>query len=69
MSFEGITFYVTSQQAFIVIVVYFVIDSVRKLLVTSSHMPQQLPEHPINPAFESPKLLQCKQRLNRTTLK
>jgi hypothetical protein len=32
--FAAITLYVASQRAFIVVVVYFVIDSVRKLLDT-----------------------------------
>jgi hypothetical protein len=34
VSFAAITLYVASQRVFIVVSVYFVIDSVRKLLVT-----------------------------------
>jgi hypothetical protein len=34
------TLYVASQRVFIVAVVYFVIDSVRKLLVTPSYSPK-----------------------------
>jgi len=37
VSFAAITLCVPSQQVFIVAVVYFVIDSVRKLLDTSSY--------------------------------
>jgi hypothetical protein len=37
VSFAAITFCVTTQRGFIVISVYFVIDSVRKLLNTPSH--------------------------------
>jgi hypothetical protein len=37
VSFAAITFCVASQRAFIIVSVYFVIDSVRKLLVTSSY--------------------------------
>jgi hypothetical protein len=36
VSFAAITFYVASQRAFIVVSVYFVVDSVRILLVASS---------------------------------
>jgi hypothetical protein len=36
VSFAAITLYVASQRAFIVVSVYFVIDSVRKLLDTPS---------------------------------
>jgi hypothetical protein len=38
VSFDSITLCVTSQRMFIVAGVYFVIDSVRKLLDTSSYM-------------------------------
>jgi hypothetical protein len=37
VSFAAITLYVASQRVFLVIVVYFVIDSVRKLLNTPSY--------------------------------
>jgi hypothetical protein len=37
MIFEAITLCVASQRVFIVVSVYFVIDSVRKLLVTLSY--------------------------------
>jgi hypothetical protein len=37
VSFAAITLCVASQQVFIVVVVYFVIDSVRKILNTSSY--------------------------------
>jgi hypothetical protein len=37
VSFAAITLRVTSQQVFIVVSVYFVIDSVRKLLETPSY--------------------------------
>jgi len=36
VSFAAITLYVASQRAFIFVVVYFVIDSVRKLLNITS---------------------------------
>jgi hypothetical protein len=36
VNFAAITLYVASQRVFIVVVVYFVIDSVRKLLDTPS---------------------------------
>jgi hypothetical protein len=38
VSFAGITLYVASQRVFIVVVVYFVIDSIRKLLDTPSYI-------------------------------
>jgi hypothetical protein len=38
VSFAAITLYVASQRVFIVVSVYFVIDSVRKLLVTPSYI-------------------------------
>jgi hypothetical protein len=38
LSFAAITLCVASQQVFIFVVVYFVIDSVRKLLDTPSYM-------------------------------
>jgi len=38
VSFAAITLYVTSQRMFIVVSVYFVIDSVRKLLDTPSYL-------------------------------
>jgi hypothetical protein len=38
MSFATITLCVASQQVFIIVVVYFVIDSVRKLLDTPSYI-------------------------------
>jgi hypothetical protein len=38
VSFAAITLSVTSQRVFIVDVVYFIIDSVRKLLDTPSYM-------------------------------
>jgi hypothetical protein len=44
VSFAAITVCVASQQVFIV-VVYFVIDSVRKLLVTLSYLEKDLPQH------------------------
>jgi len=37
VSLAAITFCVTSQQVFVVVLVYFAIDSVRKLLDTSSY--------------------------------
>jgi hypothetical protein len=37
VSFAAITFYVVSQRVFIVVSVYFVSDSVRKLLDTPSY--------------------------------
>jgi len=37
VSFAAITFYVASQRVFIVVSIYFVIDSVRKLLGTPSY--------------------------------
>jgi hypothetical protein len=37
VSFAAIILYVASQRGFIVVVVYFIIDSVRKLLDTSSY--------------------------------
>jgi hypothetical protein len=37
VSFAAITLYVASQRMFVVVVVYFVIDSVRKLLDTPSY--------------------------------
>jgi hypothetical protein len=40
VSFAAITLCIASQQVFIV-VVYFVIDSVRKLLDTSSYVPEE----------------------------
>jgi uncharacterized membrane protein len=39
VSFGAITLCVASQQVFIVVVVYFVIDSVRNLLDTLSYLP------------------------------
>jgi hypothetical protein len=41
VSFAAITLRVASQRVFIVAVVYFVIDSVRKLLDTPSYIPQR----------------------------
>jgi hypothetical protein len=38
VSFAAITLCVASQRVFIIVVVYFVIDSVRKLLVTPSYI-------------------------------
>jgi hypothetical protein len=38
MSFVTITLYIASQRVFIVVSVYFVIDSVRKLMITSSYV-------------------------------
>jgi hypothetical protein len=38
VSFAAITLCVTSQRVFIIVVVYFVIDSVRKLLDTPSYI-------------------------------
>jgi hypothetical protein len=38
VSFAAITFHVASQGVFIVVSVYFFIDSVRKLLVTPSYI-------------------------------
>jgi hypothetical protein len=38
MSFAAITLFVDSKRVFVVAVVYFVIDSVRKLLDTPSYM-------------------------------
>jgi uncharacterized membrane protein len=37
MSFAAITLCVTSQQVFIIVVIYFIIDSVQKLLNTPSY--------------------------------
>jgi hypothetical protein len=37
VSFAAITLYVASQRVFVVVSMYFVIDSVRKLLDTSSY--------------------------------
>jgi hypothetical protein len=42
MSFAAITLCVASQRVFIVVSVYFVIDSVRKLLDTPSYQNQSL---------------------------
>jgi hypothetical protein len=39
VSFAAITLCVAYQRVFVVVVVYFVIDSVRKLLDTHSYMP------------------------------
>jgi hypothetical protein len=39
VNFAAITLCVASQRMFIVIVVYFVLNSVRKLLDTPSHVP------------------------------
>jgi hypothetical protein len=39
VSFAAITFYVASERVFIVVHVYFIIDSVRKLLDTPSYVP------------------------------
>jgi hypothetical protein len=41
VSFVSITLSVASQREFIFVVVYFIIDSVRKLLVTPSYIAQQ----------------------------
>jgi hypothetical protein len=38
VSFAAVTLCVASQRVFIVVSVYFVIDSIRKLLVTSSYV-------------------------------
>jgi hypothetical protein len=38
VSFAAITLYVASKRVFIVVGLYFVIDSVRKLLVTPSYI-------------------------------
>jgi hypothetical protein len=38
VSFATITLYVASERALIVVSVYFIIDSVRKLLVTPSYV-------------------------------
>jgi hypothetical protein len=38
MSFPAITLCVVSQRVFIVVSIYFVIDSVRKLLITPSYV-------------------------------
>jgi DNA-binding transcriptional regulator WhiA len=54
VSFSAITPCVASQRVFIIVVVYFVIDSVRKLLDTPSYMEnnfthkEKLPEMPID---------------------
>jgi hypothetical protein len=40
VSFTAITLCVASERVFIVVSVYFVIDSVRKLLDTSSYLPK-----------------------------
>jgi hypothetical protein len=42
VSFAAITLFVASQRVFIVISVYFIIDSVRKLLDTPSYQVQAL---------------------------
>jgi hypothetical protein len=50
VSFAAITLCVPSQQVFIVAVVYFVIDSVRKLLDTYILIPlgsKRSPQHPV----------------------
>jgi hypothetical protein len=46
MSFAAITLCVASQRVFI-IVVYFIIDSVRKLLDIPSHRPALMPAYPM----------------------
>jgi uncharacterized membrane protein len=43
MSFAAMTLCVASQRVFIIVVIYFVIDSVRKLLNTSSYDKSVLP--------------------------
>jgi hypothetical protein len=43
VSFAAITLCVASQQVFIVIVVYFVIESVRKFLDILSYLPERHP--------------------------
>jgi hypothetical protein len=45
VSFATITLYVASQRAFIVVSVYFVIESVRKLLDTYSYDPPPPPSY------------------------
>jgi hypothetical protein len=45
VSFAAITLCVASQRVFIAVSVYFIIDSVRKLLDTHSHIHKYLTEH------------------------
>jgi uncharacterized membrane protein len=54
VSFAAITLYVASQQVFIVVFVYFVIDSVRKFLDTPSYT-QAMPTNECSDFDNEPK--------------